>query len=1241
MEGDFSRNLAELRSALEPRPRAARRTYELVDLFVDVAKDLRVLREAAKFDTSLKRVARSLASVLAHPRTGLSIRQLSRSLETSRHEARAARHHAEVKFAGAVVEKSVSTRVIKSEEVAINLAGHRLSHDVCRVREASMRNAMSKAILERTMPISKLYELYEKQCDANNITKKDRYGRESYRKFLRAEAYTEPSEESACCEICLEFIDETCDSIKKLIEEACLGLPGGEKMKQLTRMLKAVRASLKTGVLASHQSQGHDGSLMHDTYYALSDPHEPRLAEDCDHAMEMDCTLCNGQFYLRDEIAAVIDWLDTNTDTEKERITEFRSNLLTYFGMTGLLRGTGHLIRDRRQSQFRIDAVKELSGQYHRFFFSDDYCSKLEREKHRMGKSEGYGGAKVSLHGTLIIMAIPPPDTAGVKWENMPKGAQEGAAELQGKFLHVFLQIYCDDSTQDAWHAVNVHAVRDMIIHSLFPHLTEGFSDCDNGPHYQNVAKVLTLVENLERHGIKIVVSCSCEPGEGKWFVDAKFAHVKRHHRRNARFDLGDAVCADSYGRSAVMLGGESPSIVAVLDAASLRRDLQLKTPPGGIKDISHLRVKQPTPSGGLLLFRSWRIGSGIEMTAAQVAAAWKGAKWPEPEPVFTMPKTGEAVAVNAKVKGTFEDERNARTEKASSRTQKAALQEAKRAEKRAKLEEFLSGMQTAVRCDVCWIPVSTDGFDTAEAAMQTHRATGCLGALPGRHRFPCVSCNRPGHMTPAAKACTDAGRASWTSMTPDARAELLHRKKEEWRASYKPREKLKVEISAADLGNEFTEERKWCQTSKRGSGGFDSVVVHLNATSILHLSLVSPSADAPEWPRVRITRGSSTANALIIRDGFSLVSINEAVTSPASVLPVVSDGATVKLTFSRPNPPKLPQGWAIQQPDLQRPPMSSEQALWLYRMIKLPGKLPPDHMFRKMEMHFRERPNLIMHPRRIKTFVSRVVGMLKKNALTKQIALVRSALEAAEGNYDQALSSLGDSPADDDGNADGDDRDDDADSSEDSESGEGDEEVDPAPAPRGGFVHAGAVGAGRQLTVGSRLQYRFEDGWLVCEIHKVIPGVSGCRYDLHCENQQIVLGAWLRACEHGTEKQWVLWQADSSIAGDSAYAVASVGDDERVVSAPAAGSDIMGAYVKERLANKKKEHVYINFLSPYDWVRGRIEKVMKSKKDTIKVKFDECPSAARGWTCNALINPAQYGTRGRWFFTEHAASGP
>ena len=114
--------------------------------------------------------------------------------------------------------------------------------------------------------------------------------------------------------------------------------------------------------------------------------------------LKMDCSVCNGPFYLRNEISAVIDWVEEHTDTEAERITEFRSSLDQYFGMRGLLRGMGHLVRDRRQSQYRIDIVRELT--FRQCFFSDDYCSKLERLRNRMGKSEGYGGAKLSLHGT-------------------------------------------------------------------------------------------------------------------------------------------------------------------------------------------------------------------------------------------------------------------------------------------------------------------------------------------------------------------------------------------------------------------------------------------------------------------------------------------------------------------------------------------------------------------------------------------------------------------------------------------------------------------------------------------------------------------------------------------------------------------------------------------------------------------------------------------------------------------------
>ena len=84
---------------------------------------------------------------------------------------------------------------------------------------------------------------------------------------------------------------------------------------------------------------------------------------------------------------------------------------------------------------------------------------------------------------------------------------------------------------------VCARSVRDAVVRRVFPHLTEAFQDCDNGPHYQNSAKILTLVDNHKRTGLKIVISCSCEPGEGKWFVDAKFSHIKRHHAKNIKYD--------------------------------------------------------------------------------------------------------------------------------------------------------------------------------------------------------------------------------------------------------------------------------------------------------------------------------------------------------------------------------------------------------------------------------------------------------------------------------------------------------------------------------------------------------------------------------------------------------------------------------------------------------------------------------------------------------------------------------
>jgi len=425
--GERTRALALLKEALEPKPSVEQRGYSFLDLCADMRRDIAVLNRSGKLDPKYRRAARSLESFVAHRRTGLSLAKVAKVLGITIPEARAARLHAELKYAGAAVSKAVFTRNCIPADVAAHLAGHRVSHAVCDILDASIRNSMAKTLLARKLPIPELHSRYLQECSKLGISRPLKLRK--YQWFLTASAFTVPKAESACCEWCLEFLDEAFASIRALIDEVCLCLDGMEKRDQLRKMHKTVSVSIRRGEFASHQSNGHSECLMHDILYALSDPHDARLAEDCDHELSMSCPSCNGIFYLRAELEAVIDYVELYCDVDDERIAEFRSRADEYFGMRGVLRGMGHLVRDRRQSQCRKDSTTE--SPLHLGFASYDYCSKLDRERHVMGKSEGYGSSKVSLQGFLLIMKVPPPDTPNVRWEFMPKGAKEGKPELQ------------------------------------------------------------------------------------------------------------------------------------------------------------------------------------------------------------------------------------------------------------------------------------------------------------------------------------------------------------------------------------------------------------------------------------------------------------------------------------------------------------------------------------------------------------------------------------------------------------------------------------------------------------------------------------------------------------------------------------------------------------------------------------------------------------------------------------------
>ena len=138
-----------------------------------------------------------------------------------------------------------------------------------------------------------------------------------------------------------------------------------------------------------------------------------------------------------------------------------------------------------------------------------------------------------------------------------------------------------------------------------------------------------------------------------------------------------------------------------------------------------------------------------------------------------------------------------------------------------------------------------------------------------------------------------------------------------------------------------------------------------------------------------------------------------------------------------------------------------------------------------------------------------------------------------------------------------------------------------------------------------------------------------------------IYQGMNLRASEHGRGRRWVLWINDHTIGGQADYAVVQPrADIEEVIAAP--GHDVdMAAYVQARVKNhatktKAGEHIWYNWLKPYDWLRGTITSVDKKKKDSnwVKVQFEKCPSASKGFTASVVLNPAQYGERNRWVIT-------
>jgi len=130
-----------------------------------------------------------------------------------------------------------------------------------------------------------------------------------------------------------------------------------------------------------------------------------------------------------------------------------------------------------------------------------DYKMKLELcMRAREIKRDWYGKRGISLHGFYVI-------------------AQVAVGERRIDVL----DLWCDDTKQDAWFTQSALDVGFAWMQKVFPNFRV-YLFSDNGPHYHNSAVLAYLAEVNAVFGIELVEYNNFEAGEGKTVLDTHFA---------------------------------------------------------------------------------------------------------------------------------------------------------------------------------------------------------------------------------------------------------------------------------------------------------------------------------------------------------------------------------------------------------------------------------------------------------------------------------------------------------------------------------------------------------------------------------------------------------------------------------------------------------------------------------------------------------------------------------------------
>jgi hypothetical protein len=772
----------------------------------------------------------------------------------------------------------------------------------------------------------------------------------------------------------------------------------------------------------------------------------------------------------------------------------------------------------------------------------------------------------------------------------MPKGAQVG------QYVHIYPNIFCDDSKQDAWHDYNCHAVAQQVVTELFPHLKGEYDVSDQGSHFFGTETLLNQRELPALTGVVIKVMNYDEAGEGTGTVDMKCSQCKKHMKSNAKFDLGDSIDAHSKCVSCDANGGVSGNANVVMDSASMAK----RGPkPQTLDGITRYHTIAYNADKSITVHKSYRVGRGKTIPAADLDKLMVDRIPPAPASYFQPNNDEGALQHRAQVKGTFEEEaRGRKRAKAEVQVKKAEFKH-KAAAKQQEMEVALQGLRRSVVCDGC------NGTFTPQR-LETHKRVHCARRIPDGHLMPCPWCKCAGHKTPANKKCTEEGRRQWRAESEDERQLKAQNAVLEYKRTYEPRFVLNIDMQIDEI-QEVRQQKQAMSHAVCGEGGVDKVEAVLVKNGDCGLMLEDTDAGVVV---VRMEKGGVAYRSLLVRKGLVVKQIVvgsvgyriENAADCSSKLGAAADGVEITLLMAQPAVQGLMMGWAIKPPKLSYPPLSEQQEDFLMRQYHKPGKLPPAAVHRAMGEHFQGRN--VLHVKRIKSWISRFTAMLKKKAFTASIRAAQARLqeELGDGVCADAVREVV-----------GGEEEEEVVGVEEGGLGDGDsdeeEAEEPAPPPKHGYQYRLQAPLGTQSLVGMRLTYRFrsDEGWLDGIIRsKCTSSGVGMRqlYNVSFADCDDCTEMKLNLSEYGVNRRWALWEwkppTDSGLLiGNVPLATAPEGW-EIDADAPAV---VDQAYLKalhrpiSGRIERDSRRVMFRFDAPVDWHVSEVWEVKKRGK--------------------------------------------